>query len=386
MTTRIRRALTAGMLTALLLSGKTALAGETVKIGVILPISGGASYVGQGIGDGARLAVKEINAAGGVNGQMLEILLRDEQMRPDASVAAAKELITKEGVKLFVGPATSATGLAVSELARGEKVVNISPSAKTEAITGAKLHHYIFQLAPTTDVDGIRTVEVLKKIGAKSICFTGFDYAYTHDWFAAIRKNMGTIKDSGEFLVPVNATDYSTTVTQLISNSCDTVVGTMFGGGFVAFVKQAAPFGLFKSKRFVWGANTGDYAVASTLGADFPDGIWASTADIWYAEGSDAHAAYQKRLAALQGRKETDMWPITGYNAIYFLAAAIKKAGTADPDAVASALEGLTIDSPLGPLTIDPATHRANSPEFYGQVTAVEGSNVKRLTNITLVR
>jgi branched-chain amino acid transport system substrate-binding protein len=85
---------------------------DTIKIGVILPISGGAAYVGQGIGDGVRLAVEQINAAGGIKGRKLEILLRDEMLRPDASVAAAKELITKDGVKFIIGPATSATSLA----------------------------------------------------------------------------------------------------------------------------------------------------------------------------------------------------------------------------------------------------------------------------------
>ena len=148
---------------------------DTIKIGVILPISGGAAYVGQDIGDGVRLAVDQINAVGGIKGRKLEILLRDEMLRPDASVAAAKELITKDGVKFIIGPGTSATSLAVSELAKTEHIVNISPSAKTEAITGSKLHEYIFQLAPTTDVDGVRSVGVLNKIGAKSVCFTGLD-------------------------------------------------------------------------------------------------------------------------------------------------------------------------------------------------------------------
>lgn len=365
----------------------TAHAEDPIKIGVILPISGGAAYVGQGIGDGVRLAVQEINDAGGVKGRKLEILLRDEQLKPDVSLAAAKELISKEGVKLFIGPATSATGLAVSELAKEEKVVNISPSAKTEAITGAKLHDYIFQLAPTTDVDGPRAVEVLKGMGAKNLCFTGFDYAYTQDWFKAIRANMGSdLTDAGEFLVPLNATDYSTVITQLIANSCDTVVGTMYGGGFISFVKQATPFGLFTAKKTLWGSNTGDYAVAKALGADFPDGMWASSADVWYYDGSDAHKKYQEGLAKLQGRKETDMWPITGYNAVKFLAAAIEKAGTDEPKAVRDALEGLTIDSPLGQLTIDPKTHRASSPEFYGQIKSVDGDPAKRLVDMKLVQ
>lgn len=358
-----------------------------IKVGVILPMSGGGAYVGEGIYAGVDLAVKQVNEAGGVLGRPLQVLLRDEQLRPDVSTAAMRELITLEGVQHFIGPATSATSLANSQIAREEKVVNISPSAKTEALTaGDNLHDYIFQLAPTTDVDGVRTVEVLRGMGTESICFTGFDYAYTHDWFAAIRANMGDITEAGEFLVPMNATDFSATITQLLSSDCDTIVGTQYGGSFIAFVKQATPFGLFESKKVLWGSNTGDHAVAAALGAELPGGLWASAADVWYYEGEDSHAAYQQALAAHQGRKETDMWPITGYNAVKFLAAAIEAAGTTEPTAVAAALEGLTIQTPLGEITIDPETNRANSPEFYGRFEPQEGSDVARMTDLRLVR
>lgn len=358
-----------------------------IKVGVILPMSGGSAYVGEGIYAGVDLAVKQVNEAGGVLGRPLQIMLRDEQLRPDVSTAAMRELITLEGVQHFIGPATSATSLANSQIAREEKVVNISPSAKTEALTaGENLHDYIFQLAPTTDVDGVRTVEVLRGMGTESICFTGFDYAYTHDWFAAIRANMGDIREAGAFLVPMNATDFSATITQLLSSDCDTIIGTQFGGSFIAFVKQATPFGLFDSKKVLWGSNTGDHAVAAALGAELPSGLWASAADVWYYEGEASHAEYQAALADYQGRKETDMWPITGYNAVKFLAAAIEAAGTTEPTAVATALDGLTIQTPLGEITIDPESNRANSPEFYGRFEKQDGADIARMSDLRLMR
>ena len=372
---------------ALALIGVPAAHGQTtIKLGVLLPVSGGAASVGLGIQDGIKLAVEEINAAGGVGGKRLEILVRDTQLKPDIASASAKELLTKEGVKIFVGPATSGESLAVSEFAKIEKVVNISPSAKTESLTTVNLHDYIFQLAPPTDVDGVRTAKLLKEIGAKNVCFSGYDYADTADLFKSVRANLGDIKDAGNFLVPLGATDYSATVTQLVSNSCDTILGTMWGGGFISFIKQGTPFGLFKNKKLVWGSNLGEYAVATALKGDFPEGVWAAASDVWYDEGTEAHKKFQIGLAKMQGKKETGMWPITGYNAVYFVKAAIEKAGSAEPAAVAAALKGLTIQSPLGPLTIDPKSNRANSPEYYGQIVTVPGSDVKRMANPRLVR
>ncbi|HSV83126.1 MAG TPA: ABC transporter substrate-binding protein [Ramlibacter sp.] len=357
-----------------------------IKLGVLLATSGVGASTGLGILEGVKLAVEEINAAGGIKGRKVEFLLRDTQIKPDVAVAVAKELLAKEGVKIFIGPATSGESLAVSELAKNEKVVNIAPTAKAESLTGPNLHDYIFQLPATTDVDGVRLVRLMKEIGTRSVCFVGFDYAYTTDLFKSIKANIGDIKDAGNYLVPVTATDYNTMVSQLAANSCDTIMGTMFGGGFIAFMKQAAPFGITKSKKIIWGASLGEYSVAQTLKGDMPEGMWASGGDAWYINLNDTHKKFHDSLAKMLGRPDSSMWALTGYNAVNFAKAAIEKAGTDQPQAVAKALKGLTIQSPLGELTIDAKTHRVAAPEIYGQIKAVPGSDVKRLTNPRLVR
>ncbi len=357
-----------------------------IKLGVLLATSGVGASTGLGILEGVKLAVEQINAAGGIKGRKVEILLRDTQVKPDVAVAAAKELLTKEGVKIFIGPATSGEALAVSELAKNEKVVDIGPSAKTEALTGANLHDYIFQLPATTDIDGARFAKLMKEIGSKSVCFVGFDYAYTTDFFKAIRANLGDIKDSGNYLVPITTTDYNALISQLAANSCDTVVGTMWGGGFVAFMKQAQPFGVFQSKKVIWGSSLGEYSIAQTLKGDMPEGMWASGGDAWYINLTDSQKKFHADLAKMLGKPESSMWALTGYNSVNFAKAAIEKAGTDQPQAVAAALVGLTIKSPLGDLTIDPKTHRVSAPEFYGQIKSVPGSDVKRMTNPRLIR
>lgn len=368
-----------------LASAQIGLAADTIKIGVIFPVSGAFASVGLGTLDGVKMAVEEINAAGGINGLQLTVIERDSQLKPDVASAAARELISKEGVKLFIGPSTSGTSLAVSEIAKLEKVVQIIPSAKTEALTAEKLHKYVFQLSATTDVDGKRYASTLEKIGAKKVCLTGYDYAYTTDFHRGIRDNLSKdIEITNEYLVKLGTTDYGTLVSQLMADPCDTILGSVWGGGFIAMVKQGNAFGLFKNKKLVWGADMGQYEMAEALKADFPEGMWATTRDLWYINDSDAMKEFHAKLAKVQGKEATTMYPVTGYNSVMFLKAAIIKAGSTDPDAVAEALEGLTIDTPLGKLTIDAKTHRANTPEYYGQLVTVPGSDIKRMTNITL--
>nr|WP_251031699.1 ABC transporter substrate-binding protein [Paraburkholderia strydomiana] len=359
---------------------------STIKLGVVLPTSGAGAATGLPILDGVKVAVEEINAAGGVMGKKLEILSRDTQMKPATASSVAKELLTKEGVQIFIGPATSAESLAVSEFAKTEKVIDIIPSAKTEALTGTNLHDYIFQLPPTTDVQGKRMAELLKKeIGAKSVCFTGYDYPYTQDLFRNIRANLGDIKDAGSFLMPLGTTDYNTVITQLLGANCDTIMGTTWGPGFVAFVKQATPFGLFKGRKLLWGSSVGGDGSTTALGKAFPEGLWASADDLWYADATPAHVKYQRSLAKLEGRQDTNMWAITGYNSVYLVKAGIEKAKSTEPAALSTAMAGITFASPLGDLTVDPKNHRANSPEFYGQIVSVPGSDIKRMATPRLM-
>lgn len=357
---------------------------ETIKIGLLAPVSGGAAMVGEGIKQGVDLAVKQINDAGGIDGKKVEVLLRDSQIKPDVAAAGARELITKEGVGLIVGPISSGEFAAVSEIAKQEKVVVMAPLATSESITTTNFHDYVFQYPSTTDVNGQRFAEIMKKIGTTSVCFVGYDYSYSHDMLKSMKANMAPIKATGEYLVPVSSTDFSSMVTQLISNECDTIWGGMFGGGFIAFVKQAAPFGLFQSKKIVWGSYLGDYATAAALKGDMPEGMWSSALDAWYYEGSEAHAAYQQAMTEMRGSKETSVNALPAYTLTMFLAAAIKEAGTTDPTAVAKALKGMELDTPVGKVRIDPENHRMNAPEFFGRIATVDGSDVKQMTDIIL--
>jgi ABC-type branched-subunit amino acid transport system substrate-binding protein len=75
----------------------------------------------------------------------------------------------------------------------------------------------------------------------------------------------------------------------------------------------------------------------------------------------------------LAGTKETAMWPVLAYNGVKFYEAAVKKAGSTDADKVIAALEGMTINTPVGPLTIDPKTHQANTGQFWGPMAKKDG-------------
>jgi len=359
-----------------------------IKIGFLNLLSGVSAELGAGMAPGVKLAMDEINAAGGVNGRKLEIVTRDEQLKPDVAVALARELITAEKVDVLLGPLGSNTALAVSEVARENKILNFSPSASADAITGAKGHKYIFQLSSTSDMDAKRFASILKRQGAKKVCFTGWDYAYSTDLFTNLRKELpADIQVTREYLLKLGTSDYNTLISQLMADPCDTVMNMFFSGGFISLVKQAEPFGLFKAKKFVSGGNNGDYNIAEALKDKFPEGMWTFSNDLWYLDTTPEMKRYHEAMAKATGRKDFHAFGLYGYMAVQFIAEAARKAGNnTSSDALVAAMEGLTVNTPMGPLTVDAKTHRVGKPAFYGPIVTVPGSDIKRMQPAELMR
>ncbi|MCH9674403.1 MAG: ABC transporter substrate-binding protein, partial [Gammaproteobacteria bacterium] len=94
---------------------------------------------------------------------------------------------------------------------------------------------------------------------------------------------------------------------------------------------------------------------------------------------------FQKELAKRSGTEETAMWPALTYTGMKFLEAAIHKAQSTDTDAVISALEGLTISTPVGPRTINAADHQADMGEFYGPMVMKDGKDYRVMDPVTYV-
>ena len=116
-------------------SGGPANAQNTIKVGVPMPLSGPAALYGEPAVKGARMFVDEINAAGGVLGKKIELIVRDSKASADEAVRVSREMILKEEVQFLVGTLTSAEGPAVSTIAKENKIILIAPIPKTDQLT-----------------------------------------------------------------------------------------------------------------------------------------------------------------------------------------------------------------------------------------------------------
>ncbi len=367
----------------------TAAQAADIKIGALYPITGGGAVYGVPAMLGNRMAVDEINASGGINGSKLVIVERDTKLNPAEAAAAAKELITKDGVNVLIGGLSSGVGLAISEVAKQEKVLYIATIPKTIQMTTAKLHPYVFRTASHTDFEGDAIAQIVKKLGAKKVCDIQLDYAYGHDLAKGIEKAadavLGSQAESLQRAPKLGATDYNAVISQLIASDCEVVTSGLWGSHFVNFAQQARPFGFFKSKKYVSGGEIASQEIAGKMGADYPDNVWSNTYELWYSSPTPAHKKFQAALPKLQGKKETPMWPVLAWIGVKFYATAAANAKSFDAEKVAKALEGLSIETPVGKRTIDAKTHQANTGQFWGPMVKKKGVKYRMMDPVTFI-
>ena len=155
----------ASLPTALLAQGS-----GPIKIGVLIPLTGGTSQFGATMGKAAQLAAEEINAVGGVRGRKIEVIIDDDQSNPEAAVRAARKLIDVDKVIAICGTCASSVTSAVAPLCWESKTMLMTASG-ADSITALPHQGYIVRSSPTSSLQGTRIAEFAVEHGAKNVVF-----------------------------------------------------------------------------------------------------------------------------------------------------------------------------------------------------------------------
>ena len=147
---------------------------ESIKIGMIYPLSGVMAYDGESVVSGAKLAVENINAKGGLlKGQTIELLIEDGQGLPAESVAAAEKLINRDKVAAIVGCLRSTASLAVQPIANKNKTPMLTVISTTPKLTEGG-YKYSFRSCPQEAMlIAVAARFITTKLGVKKLCFSG---------------------------------------------------------------------------------------------------------------------------------------------------------------------------------------------------------------------
>jgi len=150
--------------------------GNTFRIGSLTPLSGAGSPYGPGMQQAIRLAVDEVNAAGGAGARMLELFSEDDQTKPDAAVLAAKKLIEINKVQAILGTWASGVTLAVLPLTDNANIVQMNVSG-APSISTLDTKDLVWRFQATNDRFGIAFAEICKKYGFKRPATMAFNNA-----------------------------------------------------------------------------------------------------------------------------------------------------------------------------------------------------------------
>ena len=346
----------------------TGFAGDTIKVGIVDTYTGPVTTYTNDVRDGFQMAVDKINAKGGVLGKKIEVLLRDDTFKSDVGLTLAKELILQENVDILMGTINSATALAISDLAKKEKVPFLVTFSKSGKITGEKGHRYVFGMNENTDMIGRATATVLAKKPYATYWIAGDDYEYGHAIAESIFGNLKKLNPKvtllGETWWKMRESDFTPYITQILAAKPDFVIVATGGGSMVNFQKAAQSTGF--NKRVPFYQHTGiELSTLMPQGQDAPEGVFGTANYLFYypdtKENKSFAEEFQKRF-----NRHPKSGAIYGYMAAQFIEKAYAKAGKIDKEKFIDALEGMTADSPIGNLEVRACDHQIVLPMYFG--------------------
>ena len=354
----------------------TAAGAQEIKIGEINSYSGLPAFT-EPYRKGWQLAIEEINAAGGVNGQKLVVVSKDDGGKPADAVTAANELVSSEGVTILAGTFFSNIGLAVSDFAKQKKVFFMAAEPLTDAVTWANGNRYTFRLRPSNYMQAAMLAEEAAKLPAKRWATVAPNYEYGQSAVAVFKQLLSAKRPDIEWVdaqwPPQGKIDAGSVVQALAASKPEAILNVTFGADLVKFVREGNTRGLFEDRSVV-SFLTGEPEYLDPLKDETPEG-WIVTGYPWYAIKSPEHDAFLKAYQA----KYSDyprLGSIVGYTTMKSIAAILAKAGSADPDKMIAAAEGIGVDSPFGPITFRKIDHQSTLGAFVGKTTVEDGKGV----------
>jgi branched-chain amino acid transport system substrate-binding protein len=341
-------------------SNANSYSGKTIKLGAILSITGAGGVYGPQSRDGANLAVKQINASGGVNGAQITLTINDDASDKAQSAQVAQKLIQSEQDLALLGPTLSNSAVAVHPLAESLKTpilavsttgIHIVPDCNFPATTPCK---YVFRdsLGEETAIPTNIKSYATDKHPATGVLLVAQDDKFSSDGGKIVQDTVAQYNINLLKTIKFNKAeaDLSPYVTQAVQAKPDVIFITSLGGIPAKIMTEARKQGW--QGQFLGGNGFNTATVSKQAGAD---GKGARSASAWYLGNTFASNKEFVDAYKAEYSKDPDQFAAQGYAAIKILADAAKRANltfsdlAGDRDKLRTAMESVNIQTPLGP-------------------------------------
>ena len=350
--------------------------GQTLKIGELNSYKVFAVFL-EPYKKGMELALEEINAGDGVLGRKLELVVRDDGGTPGDAVRVAEELIARERVNVLMGTFASHVGLAVANLAAQRKVLFVASEPLTDKIVWENGNRYTFRLRPSTYMQTAMLIPEAVRLKKKRWAIVYPNYEYGQSATASFKKLLKQAQPDVEFVAeqapPLGKIDAGAVVQALADAKPDAIFSSLFAADLQKFVREGNTRGLFRNTP-VFNLLAGEPEYLDPLRDETPEGWWV-TGYPWSEINTPEHRrfreAYEKRW-----KDYPRAGSVVGYASVYAVAAAVKKAQSADTEKLIAALKGLEMQSPFGTIVWRALDQQSTMGAYVGQLARKDGKGV----------
>jgi len=364
----VKRVFLVLLIVSLIFSGIGSLYGaETIKVGLIAPLTGPIATFGQSVEKGVRMAVDEINAKGGVLGMKIELLVEDNQAKAEESANIARKFIEQDKVVAILGPVISSNTLAAAPIAQQSKVPLLTPTATNPRVT--QVGNYIFRVCFVDDFQGTVMARFAKTGLGKRVSTAAILYEKTSDYSIGLAKYFKETftKIGGKIVAEESFSsgdqDFSAQLTKIKGKNPDVLYVPSYYDTAGLIIKQARELGI--NVPILGGDGFDSPQLVQLAGKENLKDCYFSG---HFFAGSSAPqvktfvANFKKRY-----NQVPDMLAALGYDAAYMLADAIKKAGKVDRDAIRDALANTkNLKLVTGTITLDENRNPQKSAVIIG--------------------
>ena len=344
--------------------------GKPIVIGIPIGLSGANSVVAPSVVQSSELAAEEINAAGGILGRQIELVVADDGSGAQGAQRAFDSLVFQDNVDVLISMETSAARNA------GLPIINRAgkPYIYTSFYEGRSCSPWMYVNAWVPEQQVTPIVDhFVNELGAKTFYLIGSDYAFGRGMLeftrAYIEKSGGEVL--GEEYLPMDGSDWTTIISDLKSKNPDAVITSTAGGApNVTLTKQLRNSGV----SIPYGNLAVDEGTAKSMGAD-ATGVFISQSYLTGIESEENKTFLASMEAKFGGDLETpNDLSVPQYEAIYLYKAAVEKAGSTEPQAVVDALPEVSHTGPRGAIQMN-KQHHTPLTMYLGQVS--EDGSVK---------
>ncbi len=346
-----------------------ALGEQRIRIGLLLPKEGSGTSSRLPYLRGAEMAVAEVNSKEGRQGVQILLILQEGSYAAEKDLKALRELMVEKRLQFLMGAIPKTAILPVSRLARLHGVpFLVFPIEFMEAPSTGEEPANLFWISPAPEAFQRAAVRTVAQFPQKRYFLIARDSAVARSWVKYFWEELKRLKPEaqgvGEFFLSGKVENYQPFLQAVLSANAEVCLSHLGSKDWISFVKTANKYGYFR-KITHFELECGDLPSLLALKKDIPEGVWGTSAFPFWSLGWKETQEFVNKYRSIN-KAYAGLDALSAFISIHAIVAAVKKAGSLDSEKIIANLQGLTLPTPVGSLTIRKSDNRALWPIWCG--------------------